>query len=117
MSYDKEIWSTVNQVWGDEKYKFGHFPNINDEHAEWRISKSGEPKALIFRIYAQDPDKASTKLSRLFVIGLANHIPRFCGIAKTNEEAIKIADDARACVIILQKEYIPEVSYSYICKK
>lgn len=107
LSYGNEIWSTVHQVWGDEKYGFGHFPNVNDEYVEWRISKNGEPKALIFRIYAQDPDKASSVLTRLFVIGLADHIPRFCGIAKTNEEAINIADDARTCVIRLQKEYIP----------
>jgi len=52
--------------------------------------------------YRQNPNHIQTGsgpeyVSRLFVIGLANGAPRFCGIAKTNPEALELADKATAC--------------------
>jgi hypothetical protein len=108
LSYGNAIWSSINQVWGDERYNFGHFPNIDNKYVEWRISKTGEAKALIFRVNAQDPENVSSFLTRLFVISISNNIPSFCGIAKTNKEAREIADKATKCTIELEKKSLPK---------
>lgn len=108
LSYKDTIWTTINQVWGDEKYEFGHFPNVDSQSVEWRVRKTGEPNALIFRVNAQEPIKSSDIITRLFVISLTNNVPRFCGMAKTNEEARKIAEESTPCTTILGKRTSPK---------
>jgi hypothetical protein len=103
LSYKDTFWTTINQVWGEEKYEFGHFPNVDSQSVEWRISKSGEPNALIFRVNAQNPKKSSDILTRFFVISLTNNVPRFCGMFKTNEEARKIAEESTPCTTMLER--------------
>ncbi|RII29601.1 MAG: nuclear transport factor 2 family protein [Geobacter sp.] len=108
LSFGGVIWSTLEQVWNDDKYEFGHFPNVNSPKAEWRISTTGEPSALIFRVNAQNPENSSLRLTRLFVVSLTNHKPRFCGMAKTNEDARELADNATNCTPMLNKITLPK---------
>jgi hypothetical protein len=108
LSIDGSIWTTIDQVWSDEKYEFGYFPNVDSSQVEWRITDLGKPLALIFRVNAQNPENASSNLARLFVISLANNIPRFCGMVKTNEEARAIADKAIMCSTALEKKTLPK---------
>ena len=82
-------WSTMKEVYNAN---FGHFPALREGVAEWRVTKSGEAKALIFRVDAQDPDIIGKTHSRLFVISFDKGVPKYCGNVKTNEEAVKIAD-------------------------
>ena len=82
-------WTTMNQVFNAD---FGHFPALREGVAEWRVTKSGEAKALIFRVDAQDPDVMEKAHSRLYVISFDSGVPRYCGNVKTNEEAVKMAD-------------------------
>ena len=92
----------MNQVFNAD---LGHFPALREGVAEWRVTKSGEPKALIFRVDAQDPDIAEKKHSRLYVISFDNGIPKYCGKVKTNEEAVKMADKGNCKVKLdLMKE-------------
>lgn len=103
---DHSLWTTEEEV--VYRNEFGHFPNLGAERVEWRMKKPGTPSALIFRISAQDPNRpasgpGATNLSRLFVISLANGAPRFCGTAKTNQEAKAIADNATTCNTALRE--------------
>lgn len=103
---DHSLWSAEEEV--VYRNEFGHFPNLGAERVEWRTTKSGVLSALIFRISAQDPNRPASgpgamNLSRLFVIGLASRTPRFCGTAKTNQEARVIADNATTCVTMLKE--------------
>lgn len=106
IAYERSLWTTEEEVVYNNQ--FGHFPNIGADRIEWRVTKSGTPVALIFRIAAQDPDKPAIgadarTLSRLFVIGLAEGIPRFCGIAKSNQDARNMADNQATCRTMLKK--------------
>lgn len=104
---DHSLWTTEEEV--VYRNEFGHFPNLGAERVEWRMKKSGTVTALIFRISAQDPNRPASgpgamNLSRLFVINLASDVPRFCGTAKTNQEARAIADNATTCTTALQEQ-------------
>lgn len=104
---DRSLWSTEEEV--VYRNEFGHFPNLGAERVEWRMKKPGTPSALIFRISAQDSNRPASgpgamNLSRLFVISLANGAPRFCGTAKTNEEAKTLADNAKTCTTALREQ-------------
>jgi hypothetical protein len=99
-----QLWTTEDQV--VYQNDFGNFPNLGADKIEWRVRR-GVPYAVIFRIAAQDqsrlgPSGAPT-ISRLFVVQLAADGPRFCGIAKTNDEARKLADAAAACSTALPR--------------
>ena len=91
-------WSTMDQVFNAD---FGHFPALREGVAEWRVTKSGEAKALIFRVDAEDPDVMEKVHSRLYVISFDNGVPKYCGNVKTNEEAVKMADKGN-CTIKLR---------------
>jgi putative component of toxin-antitoxin plasmid stabilization module len=88
-------WTTMDQV---IKGDFGHFPAVREGVAEWRVTKSGEAKALIFRVDAQDTEVIGKVHSRLYVVGFDNGVPKYCGKAKTNEEAVKMADKGNCTV-------------------
>lgn len=103
-------WSTAEQVRLNDKYFFGYFPNIdNGLNIEWKMTKNNIPTALIFRVAATDPNPDSAKigswLTRLYVISLIGNEPKFCGVAKTNEDAIEIATKASNCTEPLLKEF------------
>ena len=83
------IWTTSKEVMGGD---FGTWPHIKEGVAEWRVDKTGEVKALIFRIEAYEDELTGTFQSRLYVIGFDKGKPKLCGIVKTNEEAAKTAD-------------------------
>ena len=83
------IWTTSSEI---TKGEFGFWPNIREGVAEWRITKSGEVKALIFRVDTQDINNTNKVQSRLYVIGFDKGTPKYCGVVRTNEEAVKIAD-------------------------
>ena len=91
-------WTTMEQVFNAD---FGQFPALREGVAEWRVTKSGEAKAMIFRIDANDPDLTGKINSRLYVISFENGAPKYCGKAKTNEDAVKIADKG-SCTIKLK---------------
>ena len=91
-------WTTMEQVFNAD---FGQFPALREGVAEWRVTKSGEAKAMIFRIDANDPDLTGKINSRLYVISFENGPPKYCGKAKTNEDAVKIADKGN-CTIKLK---------------
>jgi hypothetical protein len=110
LSNDAHLWSTEEQV--VYRNDFGNFPNLGADMVEWRVSASGRPCALIFRISAQapvPPDSASiTKtLSKLFVIRLADGTPRFCGVVQTNREARELADKAAPGAPPLSHHHLP----------
>ena len=83
------IWTTSKEVMEGD---FGTWPNIKEGVAEWRVDKTGEVKALIFRIKAYENELTGKFQSRLYVVGFDKGIPKLCGIVKTNEEAVKMAD-------------------------
>ena len=83
------IWTTRNEVISGG---FGYWPRVREGVAEWRVSRSGEVKAFIFRVDAMGEGLGEKSQSRLYVIGFDNGKPKLCGIVKTNEEAAKTAD-------------------------
>ena len=83
------IWTTRNEVISGG---FGYWPRVREGVAEWRISRSGEVKAFIFRVDAMGEGLGEKSQSRLYVIGFDKGKPKLCGIVKTNEEAAKTAD-------------------------
>jgi hypothetical protein len=78
------------------------------ERVQWRMTKTGAPKALIFRVRAQKEDNANIYISRLIVISLTGNTPRYCGTAKTNIEAYAIADRIKICAGDLTFETLPK---------
>ena len=96
-----KTWSTMKQVYNAN---FGHFPALREGVAEWRVAKSGEAKALIFRVDAEDPDILGKTHSRLFVISFDKGVPKYCGNVKTNEEAVKMADKGNCTKELSLKE-------------
>ena len=83
------IWTTRNEVISGG---FGYWPRVREGVAEWRVSRSGEVKAFIFRVDAMGEGLGEKSQSRLYVIGFDKGKPKLCGIVKTNEEAAKTAD-------------------------
>lgn len=106
----RAVWTTIEQVVTDDpRYKIGYFPNIDSaQNVEWRM-QNNVPVALIFRVAATDPNpspgKLATSISCLHILSLKGNEPRFCGIAKTNEEAREIADKSANCSDKLLKEF------------
>ena len=102
LGYGQSIWTTEGKVVYES---IGDFPNIGADKIEWRLTKSGEPTAMIFRITAQDPNNVG-HISRLYVISLTEHRPCFCGVAKTNEKARIVADNPDACIEMLPRRQL-----------
>lgn len=100
------LWSTEEQV--VHRSEFGNFPNIGAEKVEWRITKTGAPIALIFRIAAQDPQRTEKNLTRLFVLGFRDNTPYFCGMVKSNEEARALAEREDLCAGVLKTSPIAQ---------
>jgi hypothetical protein len=101
IAHGSHLWSSEDQV--VYRNEFGHFPNLGAERVEWRRKQGGIPVALIFRVSAQDPAASATgsgarNVSRLFVIGFQGNNVRFCGTARTNEEARVLSDNVTKCV-------------------
>jgi len=92
---DKQTWSTEEQV--VYKNDFGHFPNLGSKKIEWRVDHNGDPFALIFRVSVQNPKNIHKDISRLFVLRLKDNTAAFCGVAKTNQQARKLAGPTRPC--------------------
>lgn len=97
LSHGGSVWTTIDFIWGDEKYEFGLFPNIDGTQVEWRTSERGEPTALIFRVIAQNPNKQTANISRWYALRLLNNIPSFCGIVNTIEEARVLIENESSC--------------------
>lgn len=102
LSNDKQIWSTSDLIYN---YTRGGVPHISGKKAEWRVSKSGELKALIYRMGSTDAIDYKKVYTDLFIISFDTGKPMFCGTAQTNEEARKIADRGN-CKIELYEEKI-----------
>ena len=107
IAHGRTAWSTHDTILNEPENRFGHFPSLGNR-VEWRMTKSGEPGALIFRIIAQDPDNDGPNLTRLFVVSLTNDNTRFCGIAKSNQKAKEIADKPMNCSTNLPLEALPK---------
>ena len=101
ISDGKNLWTTSKEVMGGN---FGTWPHIREGVAEWRVTKSGEVKALIFRIDALEDELNGKIQSRLYVIGLDSETPALCGIVKTNKEAAALADKGRCTKKLNLKE-------------
>ncbi len=106
LARDRTLWSSEEQV--VNRNEFGNFPNIGSEKVEWQMTKANSPASLIFRIAAQDPAHTDKNLSRLFVIGIRNNTPHFCGVAKTNKEARALAEGTSPCSVDLQVKELPK---------
>lgn len=88
--------------------EIGHFPDLAsplkksaDPQAEWRLDEHGTPYALIFRVYAVDPEKSlqnhtNPYRSRLLVIKLTD-TACVAGIVRENAEARNLADHPATC--------------------
>lgn len=86
----------------------GHFPDIydpapdsRDPVAEWRLDTRGQPRAMIFRVYALDPEKSpqtdpDVYRSRLIVVRLGKNAC-VLGIVADNEQARHMADQSVEC--------------------
>lgn len=106
LARDRTLWSSEEQV--VNRNEFGNFPNIGSEKVEWQMTKTNSPASLIFRITAQDPANINKNLSRLFVIGIRDNTPHFCGAVKTNKEARALAEGTSSCSIDLQIKELPK---------
>ena len=97
--YDgSQFWSTENLIFDVNVLENGVFPNVSGTKAEWRYTDSGKVKALIYRMSALSDAINGKSFSRLFVIKFTEKgEPKFCGIAKTNEEARTLASDEKKC--------------------
>lgn len=105
LSKGEAIWSTSQQVVYSNKNQFGYFPNINSEKAskvEWQTDLNKRAIGLIFRIFTVN-GAVDKQMSRLFVIRLTESTPYFCGMANSNEEARKLADNLQMCTEALEK--------------
>ncbi len=76
----------------------GLMPNIAGSRvAEWRLGPAGTPRALIFRVTAQDPNSPDRNRSQLYVVGLGPGGPCLLGRVAGNEAARALADSAAGC--------------------
>ncbi len=90
-------WSTEQRVvYSREVLALGQFPNVaGSEVAEWRLNSHGQPRALIVRLKLVAPSedaRGAATLSRLLVIGLSADTVCDLGLAKSNEEARRLAE-------------------------
>ena len=102
ISDGKNVWSTKNQV--SALSEIASFPSVVTGKMEWRMTNSGKLSGIIFRISGSDVDNYEKRLSRLLVIDLKQKEPKFCGLAKSNEEARSLLDGK--CEIDLEKSSI-----------
>ncbi len=100
ISDGKNVWSTKNQVTGLSK--IASFPSVVIGKMEWRMTSAGKLSGIIFRISGSDVDNYEKRLSRLLVIDLKQKEPKFCGLAKSNEEARELLDKGK-CDVVLEK--------------
>ena len=71
------------------------------------MTNKDNPIAMIFSITAQDSNNDG-HIARLYVTGIKNDSPCFCGIAKTDGEARIIAENQEACIEMLPKKQLPK---------
>jgi hypothetical protein len=89
-------WSAEDPVVYDQP--IGLFPNVDGAAVvEWRQDDQGRPHALIFRAVAQDPDDPAARVSRLFVVRIAQDNACLIGRVTTNEAARALADGSAMC--------------------
>jgi hypothetical protein len=89
-------WSAEDPVVYDQP--IGLFPNVGGASVvEWRQDDQGRPHALIFRVAAQDPDDPADRVSRLFVVRIAQDDACLIGSVATNEAARALADSSALC--------------------
>jgi hypothetical protein len=105
IAYGDALWSTEKIIKNDTS--FGLALHITGKQIEWRILKSGAVNALFFHISAVPPMGQNTIQSRFLVISLAGNSPRFCGMAKTVQDARDLADNATTCNTLLPKQSFP----------
>lgn len=101
ISDGKQIWSTKNNITSFST-NIMSFPSVEEGKMEWRYTKSGNLKGIIFRIKGMDIGNYEKYISRLLVINLENKTPKYCGAAKTNEEARNLLDSDK-CTQTLEK--------------
>jgi hypothetical protein len=76
----------------------GLMPNVaGAKVAEWRLDGAGTPRALIFRVTAQNPEAPDRNLSQLYIVGLGPGEPCLLGRVAGNEAARTLADTALGC--------------------
>ena len=76
----------------------GLFPNVGGApKVEWRRDAHGRPRALIFRVVAQDRAKPAQRVSRLFVVRLDREGACLIGRVTTNGAARTLADGPLIC--------------------
>ncbi len=76
----------------------GMFANVGGSPVvEWRRDAQGQPRALIFRVVAQDPTDPVKRVARLFVVRLDPDGPCVIGRVTTNQAARALADGPAAC--------------------
>lgn len=89
-------WSGEHDIVYDRP--IGLFPNVGGSPAvEWRRDVQGRPRALIFRVVAQDPANPAKRISRLFVVRLGQDAACVIGRVTTSEAARTLADSPLVC--------------------
>ena len=107
VSSDENSWIELRSAsasWSSEESvayqdRIGLFPSVDSESPlEWRVASRGGPTALLFRVTAQDPGDAETRVARVFVARIEQD-GRVCVIGRepTIEQARTLADSDRAC--------------------
>jgi len=91
------LWSTREQVAGASR--IGIAPNIASDGVEW-LPPQGAATTLIFHLEAREPataNGAGKRIARIGVLSLEGEAPRFCGLAKSSEEAKLMAERRDSC--------------------
>jgi hypothetical protein len=107
VSSDENSWIELRSAaaaWSSEasvvyENRIGLFPSVDSESPlEWRVDSRRGPTALLFRVTAQDPADAETRLSRVFVSRIEED-GRICVIGRepSIDEARAVADSDRSC--------------------
>jgi hypothetical protein len=106
IAYGSSLWTTEDEIITKGENRFGDFQSLEFERAEWRITKEGEVRALILPVVAQDSEIIGKNIKRYFIFKLMFNNITFCGVAKSNHEARKIADKSTKCNMPLPKRTI-----------
>lgn len=89
-------WSSEDSVVYENP--IGLFPGVDSESPlEWRVAAHGGPTALLFRVLAQDPRDAETRLMRVFVARIEDGRVCLIGREASIDAARARADGDASC--------------------
>jgi hypothetical protein len=100
---DQRLWSTQNQV--AIQSQLGRDPHVSSDGVRW-LPGQGAVHTLMFNMEAQEdptPNGPGKRVTRYAIVKLEGSEPVFCGFAKSEEEAKKLADNRETCTAALKQ--------------